>query len=61
VDVLVRQINPALRAAYGVGADTAAQLLVTDGTNPHRLRNDAPRLRGSREMVRFMHVHDAES
>jgi transposase len=41
LDVLVRQINPALRTAYGVGADTAAQLLVTAGTNPHRLRNEA--------------------
>ena len=39
---LVAQINPALRAAYGVGADTAAQLLVTAGTNPHRLRTDYP-------------------
>ena len=41
LDVLVLQINPALRAAYGVGPDTAAQLLVTAGTNPHRLRNEA--------------------
>jgi transposase len=41
LDALVRQINPALRAAYGVGPDTAAQLLVTAGTNPHRLRNEA--------------------
>jgi transposase len=41
LDVLVSQINPALRAAYGVGPDTAAQLLVTAGTNPHRLRNEA--------------------
>jgi transposase len=41
LDVLVRQINPALRVAYGVGADTAAQLLVAAGTNPHRLRNEA--------------------
>jgi transposase len=41
LDVLVKQINPALRAAYGVGPDTAAQLLVTAGTNPHRLRNEA--------------------
>ena len=38
---LSQQINPALRAAYGVGPDTAAQLLVTAGTNPHRLRNEA--------------------
>jgi transposase len=41
LDVLVSQINPALRAAYGVGPDTAAQLLVTAGTNPHRLRSEA--------------------
>ena len=41
LDVLVLQINPALRAAYGVGPDTAAQLLVTAGTNPHRLCNEA--------------------
>ena len=41
LDILVRQINPALRSAYGVGADTAAQLLATAGTNPHRLRNEA--------------------
>jgi transposase len=41
LDDVVAQINPALRAAYGVGADTAAQLLVTAGINPHRLRNEA--------------------
>jgi transposase len=41
LDALVKQINPALRAAYGVGPDTAAQLLVTAGANPHRLRNEA--------------------
>ena len=41
LDVLVSQINPALQAAYGVGPDTAAQLLVTAGINPHRLRNEA--------------------
>jgi transposase len=38
---LVQQLNPALRAAYGVGPDTAAQLLVTAGTNPHRFRSEA--------------------
>jgi transposase len=37
----VKELNPALRAAYGVGPDVAAQLLVTSGTNPHRLRNEA--------------------
>jgi transposase len=41
LDVLLSQINPTLRAAYGVGPDTAAQLLVTAGTNPHRLRSEA--------------------
>ncbi|MFD9722194.1 IS110 family transposase [Streptomyces sp. NPDC059076] len=33
--------NPGLRAAYGVGPDTAAQLLVTAGGNPERLRTEA--------------------
>jgi transposase len=41
LDVRVGELNPALRAAYGVGPDVAAQLLVTAGTNPHRLRNEA--------------------
>lgn len=38
---LVSQASPALRAAHGVGPDTAAQLIVTAGTNPHRLRSEA--------------------
>lgn len=38
---LVQQINPALRAAHGIGADTAAALLITAGMNPHRLRSEA--------------------
>ena len=33
--------NPGLRAAYGVGADTAAQLLITAGGNPERMRTEA--------------------
>ncbi|WP_069757812.1 IS110 family transposase [Streptomyces sp. LUP47B] len=33
--------NPGLRAAYGVGPDTAAQLLVTAGGNPERMRSEA--------------------
>jgi transposase len=41
LDVRVTELNPALRAAYGVGPDVAAQLLVTAGTNPQRLRNEA--------------------
>ena len=41
LDALVRQANPALRATYGVGPDTAAQLVVTAGANPHRLRTEA--------------------
>jgi transposase len=41
IDTLTTAINPALRAAYGVGPDTAAQLLVTAGTNSHRLRSQA--------------------
>ncbi|MBU3068193.1 IS110 family transposase [Nocardia sp. NEAU-G5] len=41
LDQLTTTINPALRAAYGVGPDTAAQLIVTAGTNPHRLTSEA--------------------
>ncbi|MEV4940545.1 transposase [Streptomyces zaomyceticus] len=33
--------NPGLRGAYGVGPDTAAQLLVTAGGNPERMRTEA--------------------
>lgn len=41
IDTLTTRLNPALRAAYGVGPDTAAQLLITAGTNAHRLRHEA--------------------
>jgi transposase len=38
---LVAALNPDLLARHGVGVDTAGQLLVTAGNNPHRLRNEA--------------------
>lgn len=38
---LVTDTNPALAATKGVGTVTAAQLLVTAGDNPHRLRSEA--------------------
>lgn len=41
LDQLVTAINPSLRAAYGVGPDTAAQLLVTAGGNHERLRSES--------------------
>lgn len=41
LDTLTTAINPALRAAFGVGPDTAAQLLITAGTNTDRLRSEA--------------------
>ena len=41
LDKLVTEANPTLRAAYGVGPDTAAQLLLTAGGNPERLRSEA--------------------
>lgn len=41
IDTLVTDANPGLRAAYGVGPDTAAQLLITAGANPHRLHSEA--------------------
>ena len=41
LDQLVTTANPGLRAVYGVGPDTAAQLLLTAGGNRDRLRTDA--------------------
>lgn len=41
IDQLVTTANPGLRAALGVGPDTAAQLLLTAGGNPARLRDQA--------------------
>jgi transposase len=38
---LVRQAAPQLLARFGVGPETAAQLLVTAGDNPDRLGSDA--------------------
>jgi transposase len=38
---LVRRTNPTLYAIFGVGPDTAGQLLVTAGNNPDRLRSEA--------------------
>jgi transposase len=38
---LVAQIAPGLLAQYGVGPETAAQLLITAGDNPDRLHNQA--------------------
>uniref|UniRef100_UPI002021FDA0 transposase n=1 Tax=Actinoplanes sp. M2I2 TaxID=1734444 RepID=UPI002021FDA0 len=41
LEPLVAAINPALRAANGVGADVAGQLLVTAGENHNRLTSEA--------------------
>jgi transposase len=41
LDPLVTATAPALRAAKGVGPVTGAQLLVTAGDNPHRMRSKA--------------------
>ncbi|MFI9456527.1 IS110 family transposase [Amycolatopsis sp. NPDC052450] len=38
---LTRQILPATTAVFGVGPDTAAQLLTTAGDNPHRINTEA--------------------
>jgi transposase len=38
---LIAQANPALLEVRGVGPEVAAQLLITAGDNPHRLRSDA--------------------
>lgn len=41
LDLLVTTANPGLRNVYGVGPDTGAQLLITAGNNPDRLRSEA--------------------
>nr|WSY51949.1 IS110 family transposase [Streptomyces sp. NBC_00886] len=41
LDEIVAEHNPGLRAAYGVGPDTAAQPLITAGGNRDRLRTEA--------------------
>ena len=41
LDHLTASTAPTLRAQPGVGPTVAAQLLITCGDNPHRLRNDA--------------------
>jgi transposase len=38
---LVQTINPRLLAVFGVGPDTAGQLLITTGDNPDRITNEA--------------------
>jgi transposase len=41
LDILTDQAAPSLRAAYGVGPDSAAELLVAAGDNPDRLASEA--------------------
>ncbi|MEO7573664.1 MAG: IS110 family transposase [Acidimicrobiales bacterium] len=37
---ILDELAPSLLAVHGVGYDTAAQLLITAGDNPHRLRHE---------------------
>jgi transposase len=41
IRALVEHLNPALLERTGVGVESAAQLLVTSGDNPERLRSEA--------------------
>ncbi len=41
LETLTAAVAPALMAMVGVGADTAAQLLITAGDNPRRLHSEA--------------------
>ena len=41
LDQLTAVANPALRAAKGIGTDTASILLIAAGDNPHRLPSEA--------------------
>jgi transposase len=41
LDQLTRAAAPSLRDAYGIGADTAAEMLIVFGDNPERIRSEA--------------------
>ena len=44
---LTTQTSPTLRAGFGVGANTAAELLIVFGDNPERIRSGLPPSRSS--------------
>jgi transposase len=41
IEALVKQVAPRLLDHFGVGPDTASQLLITAGDNPERIRSEA--------------------
>jgi transposase len=41
LDQLTREASPSLRDAFGIGADTAAEMLIVFGDNPERIRSEA--------------------
>ncbi len=41
LDELTAQASPTLRDAYGIGADSAAELLIVFGDNPEQIRSEA--------------------
>jgi transposase len=41
LDTLTARVAPTLRAGFGIGPDTAAEMLVIFGDNPERVRSDA--------------------
>lgn len=41
LDTLTAQASPTLRDGYGIGADTAAEMLIIFGDNPERIRSEA--------------------
>ena len=42
LDVLTAQASPTLRDGFGIGADTAAEMLIVFGDNPERIRPKPP-------------------
>ncbi len=41
LDVLTAEAVPTLRAAFGIGPDVAAEMLIVAGDNPERIRSEA--------------------
>lgn len=41
LDRLTSELSPTLRDGYGIGADTAAEMLIVFGDNPERIKSEA--------------------
>ena len=40
LDAITQAVAPTLREAFGIGADSAAEMMIVAGDNPHRIRSE---------------------